>query len=56
MYNLENNFFDNGISYEEQAESLALKQRLIKEYKGKKIEDTIRRNSIKYRKWKLLFN
>ncbi len=41
MYNPENNFFGNGISYEEQAESLALKQRLIKEYKGKKIEDVL---------------
>lgn len=41
MYNQDNNFLAYGISYEEQAESLALKKRLIKEYKGKKIEDVL---------------
>ncbi len=41
MYNLDNNFLSYGVGYEEYAESLALKKRLIKEYKDKKLEDVL---------------
>ncbi len=41
MYNLENNFFDNRVSYEEHSESLVLKKRLMGKYKGKKLEDVL---------------